>query len=199
MLSSAGVRLWWSCLSIQSFSHLILQLFISSWAPALSWPTSHSFSYTCTCLFCLQTLTWRYATCLSAGREKHLTTVVLDLLLKVRCHTNFQRRRFVWACHWAFLVSITSSDTVDETSLWRASSGWSLISDRCCSPHVCVWARERQRQACSHTDKGYHSKNMFICRLVSSLAVPQNAAEIARVCTSESLVKKLTFAPQDVA
>lgn len=70
--------------------------------------------------------------CLSAGREEHLTTVVLDLLLKVKCHTNFQRRRFVWACHWAFLVSITSSDTVDETSLWRASSGWSLISDRCC-------------------------------------------------------------------
>lgn len=38
----------------------------------------------------------------------------------------------LYMCMWAFLVNITSSDTVDETGPWQASSGCTLISDRCC-------------------------------------------------------------------
>lgn len=63
---------------------------------------------------------------------------------------------------------------------------------------VCVWDREREIQAWSHTDKGYLSKNMLICSLISSLAIPQNLTVIVYVCASESLIKKLTFSPQDV-
>lgn len=66
----------------------------------------------------------------------------------------------------------------------QTSSGCTLISDRFCYEHMSAskhvygcWERE-QEKASSLTDKGYHSKNMFICWVVSSLVVPQNATLI---------------------